>query len=451
MADEEVDKTPEDEETAETPDSQQEEQTDAAEEQQASEAEAAAAEESAETETAAAEEAPEDVTAQQVAQESAAATLISPNIGFVREIIGAGGDSLKKCYQCAQCSVVCNITPDENPFPRKEMMWAQWGLKEKLIGNADIWLCHQCADCTANCPRGAEPGRVMQAIGRLTLGHYSKPGFLARALGSPKALLALIALPLLVILVSLGAQGSFDLNAIPRGDDDGIVYRNFMNVHLIDAIYTVVFLFAAGTMVLGAYSYWKDMTRNAIGEGKTLSGGLISNIVPTVTEILSHRRFNKCETTKSRTISHMFLFYSFIGLLITTTWAAFYTNIMKMNSPYAMVDPLKIVGNTSAVAFLVGMTLILVNRFRNAEKAGIGNYYDWLLIVLIYTVGLSGVFTEVIRLANLSVYLAYPMYVLHLVSVLFLFLYAPYSKMAHMMYRAIAMVFARAAGREPAS
>ncbi|MCX7988304.1 MAG: hypothetical protein N2647_02550, partial [Thermodesulfovibrio sp.] len=44
--------------------------------------------------------------------------------------------------------------------------------------------------------------------------------------------------------------------------------------------------------------------------------------------------------------------------------------------------------------------------------------------------------------------LAYASYVTHLVFVFVLFTYAPHSKMAHMVYRATAMVFAKAAMRE---
>lgn len=45
---------------------------------------------------------------------------ISPDIGFIRELKNAGGDTLKMCYQCASYSVACPLSSEEHPFPRKE-------------------------------------------------------------------------------------------------------------------------------------------------------------------------------------------------------------------------------------------------------------------------------------------------------------------------------------------
>jgi quinone-modifying oxidoreductase subunit QmoC len=65
---------------------------------------------------------------------------------------------------------------------------------------------------------------------------------------------------------------------------------------------------------------------------------------------------------------------------------------------------------------------------------------------MIFIVALTGMLTFVFRILNYP-YLAYPTYFVHLVVVFFLLWYAPYSKFAHMFYRALALIWAKNAGR----
>lgn len=379
---------------------------------------------------------------------------IKPDLKFINSVISAGGESLKKCFQCATCSVVCNMTPDDKPFPRKEMVQAQWGMKDKLLGNPDIWICHQCSDCTAYCPRGAKPGEVLGAIRKLSIEHYSFPSFLGKMVGDSKFLILLLLVPIVLFgfiapyvaqfipVEYLEGHAPKYLNELITSSEPIVYAERMMPVPLIDTIFGAAALFAAFGFFMGITKYWKDLTA-----GKRIKGSVITAAVATITEFLAHRKFKKCEVTVDRSRSHLFTFYGFVGLAITTTWAIVYLYGMHWLSPYPLRDPMKIFGNLSALSLLIGITLIISNRLRNTEKAGAGSYYDWLFISIIAAIVGTGLLSEILRLLNVPV-LAYPVYFVHLVVVFFLFAYAPFSKMAHMVYRTTALVFAKMSGRD---
>lgn len=379
------------------------------------------------------------------------AEIIRPDLKFVKEVIKAGGRDLKKCYQCSTCTAVCNVTQDKKPFPRKEMLYAQWGLKDKLFSSPDIWLCHQCSDCTAYCPRGAKPGEVLGAIRKLAIQEHSWPEFLGKLVGSPLYLILLLAVPVIILLI--GANGNpLNPDSIPRGEDGSIVYAKFMPVNtVIDPIFIAAAAFAVVSFIMGVRKYWNTLKS---GGYEPKSRSLSSTVVNTLKEIFIHRQFAKCNVTKTRTYAHLLTFYAFLGLFITTSWAVVYLYGYEIfgiqpigifhfgESPYPLYDPVKILANISALALITGITLVVLFRLINAPKAGIGSYFDWLLITVIYIIAATGILSEVLRIMNIAG-LAYPVYFLHLTFVFFLFAYAPFSKMAHMVYRTVAMVFAR--------
>jgi quinone-modifying oxidoreductase subunit QmoC len=417
------------------------------------------AEEKVEAQAAKAEtaEAPEAQVEEVKAPEPFTGATLAPDLQFVNSIIQGGGETLKKCYQCATCSVVCNLTPNDNPFPRKEMIHAQWGMKDKLFGNPDIWLCHQCSDCTAYCPRGAKPGEVLNAVRKLSIENYSVPRFLGKAVGNPGSLVMLLAVPVVIYLGILAFLGHLNIESI-RNEAGNIAYSSLIKSYYIDGVNVPIFFFAVFSLAIGVSRYWKDMVRTT---GINPTGNISGAITGTISDILTHKRFEMCNVTKSRKLAHMLVFFSFIGLAITTSWAVLYLygyEIMHAlgktppawllgPSPYPLTDPLKWLANISAMMLMVGIFMVINNRKKNEEKAGKGGYYDWLLIYTIFAVMATGILSELFRLADLAL-LSYLIYFAHLVVVFFLFAYAPFSKMAHMLYRATAMVFAKATARD---
>lgn len=369
----------------------------------------------------------------------AEATVIKPDLDFVKGVIEGGGDSLKKCYQCATCTVVCNVTPEDHPFPRKEMVWAQWGLKEKFTGNPDVWLCHQCNDCTVHCPRGAKPGEVLGAIRKQTIKQYSSPAFLANLVSSKGLVWLLFLLPAVLLGIILSADGAFFPN------EEEIKFSYFASTLTIQAVFVPALTFGFLVGILGVMKFWADMKKAA----GVSSGNLGGSISETVNEILGHNKFKLCGASKDRFTSHFFVFYSFVLLGIATALGVLYIDILHLESPFRFGygTPVKIFGLIGAIGLLIGVLLMISNRFKNAEKVGIGSYFDWLLITIVGVIAASGILSWVTRLAGIAP-VAYTIYFIHLVFVLSLFLYLPYSKLAHMFYRSAAICFLKYSGRE---
>ena len=343
----------------------------------------------------------------------AEATVIKPDLDFINSVINSGGESLKKCYQCATCSVVCNVTPDNNPFPRKEMVWAQWGLKEKFIGNPDVWLCHQCNDCTVYCPRGAKPGEVLGAIRKQSILQYSAPSFMGKLVNNKKFMPLLFLFPAVLFAIVLSAAGTFSM---PEGD---IVFSKFFPIHIIQALFIPALAFGSIVGILGVMKFWKDMKQ----AGGAASGDLKGSVIETITDVVSHKKFKDCGVNKSRYSAHLLVFYSFVALGIATGLCVLYIDILHIESPFSFSGisdgaPVKIFGLIGAIGLLIGVFLMVINRFKNAQKVGIGSYFDWLLITIIGVVMASGILSWLTRLAGIA-NLAYPIYFIHLIFVFF--------------------------------
>jgi quinone-modifying oxidoreductase subunit QmoC len=374
------------------------------------------------------------------------ATPVRSDLAFKRDILGLGAPDLTACYQCGTCSVVCPISTPDNPFPRKEMIWVQWGLKERALGNASIWLCHQCASCTAYCPRDAKPASVMAALRDYSVTHYAMPGIVGRALADARCLPLLLGLPALVFLALLGWLGR--LGRLPEGP---VVFSKLIPIVYIEVIFIAFVAMAAAGAVAGGVRYWTAMSRQA-GED---AHGLRRALAPTLLLILRHRRFRECgsnaagarETYKGHVHrAHLVVFYGFLGLVVTTASVGIGIYAFGYLTPWPLWHPVKILGNLSGMAVLAAVLVFAYRRITDGQKAGKSTYADWLFLAILLLTTLTGFLCELLRLADLP-RLAYPMYVVHLTLIFALLVYVPYSKFAHVVYRSTAMLHAASTAR----
>ncbi len=380
-------------------------------------------------------------------------TMTKPDLDFIRKLKASGGDSVKKCFQCATCSVVCKLSPDDRPFPRKEMIWAQWGQREKLVSDPDVWLCHQCNDCSTYCPRGARPGDVLAAIRRFSVEHYAVPAFMGKLVGNPDLVLLALAIPAVLVLAAhyFSAGGQFVF--APQHDE--IHFAEFMSHMWLNVFFSAFTAMAFLGGFLGVLRLWKDLEKSRPGPAKM---GLVSAMIGTFVELVLHEKFATCGTSRGRRISHMLIFYGFAGLFVVTGIVVIMLLIAPDSYPIKFQlegntfgFAMKVAGNLFGFMLLAGSLLAIYNRLTNEDQAGKSSYFDWFFLLLVFGVGLSGLATEATRYWDIRA-AAYPVYYVHLVIIYALLVFLPYSKFAHMLYRFTALTYARQIGLyEPAA
>ena len=112
-----------------------------------------------------------------------------------------GLEDANKCFHCGNCTAVCPLSTQENPFPRKLVKYAQMGLKDKILQSPEPWLCYYCGDCSDSCPRVADPGETMMAMRRYLTSQYDWTGFSKRFYTSET--FEIIAVAIVGILIGL--------------------------------------------------------------------------------------------------------------------------------------------------------------------------------------------------------------------------------------------------------
>lgn len=379
------------------------------------------------------------------------AYLVDPDVSFIKEVIKLGGQDVKKCFQCATCSVVCPISPDTKPFPRKEMIATSWGLKDRLIGNGDIWLCHNCGDCSTRCPRGAKPGDVLAAVRAVAVSEYAVPKGVGKAVNNPAMLPILLAVPAAIILVLgllLKMVGVDWLNFSPA--HDAIWQNDYIANYLVDIIMIPTFLAAVGVFALGLKRFIADMHANALKEGKTTKEKIepvafIQALIRVIPVILKHQRFSECGENKERATAHMMVLFGFIGLFVVTACFFIAEWVLHIEGPYNQINPIKWVANLGGIALVIGSGLMIANRM--GKKDQVSSYKDWYLLALVLGLGGTGLLTEGLRLGGAVGWSAI-IYFIHLLLIWLLFAYTPFSKLAHLVYRTVAIAYQEYSGRQ---
>ncbi len=362
-----------------------------------------------------------------------------PDNDFIQDVLGLGGEDLKKCYQCAACTSACSLSTEQNGFPRKEMLMAQWGMKDRTIEDPGPWLCYYCGDCSKVCPRKANPGETMMALRRYLTSYYDWTGLSRRMYRSGIWEIGFLLLMAAVVIALFTLPHGFGFGLLARSGPAPLTHvmlDRFAPVAIAHRADQILALFLAVFLLSNAARMFFFLTR-----GRKIPVGLYFTYLPVFAlHGLTQIRWKSCgsaETTKNW-LRHLFLVTGyatmFLLVVIFLPWFQVQNNSFHWTS---------FLGYYATAVLLIATTWILIDRVRKQDEIyRYSHISDWLFPILLFLTALSGILLNVLRLMDLPM----PTYVLYTVhwaiAAPMLIVEVPFGKWAHLIYRPLAIYLA---------
>jgi len=236
-----------------------------------------------------------------------------------------------------------------------------------------------------------------------------------------------------------------------HGGHDGVIaHADFISTWFVDLVFVPLAGWILINFVLGLKRFIADIHENALLEGKTDKEDLnikkmLQALIKVVPVILRHDKFSQCSENKERETSHMMVLYAFIGLFLVTNIFFVVLYLFHIPGPYSQLNPVKWLANISGIFLVIGSGLMIKSRLSKTDQATV--YKDWYLLGLVLGLGITGLLSEMTRMAGLAG-ITYGVYLIHLVLVFNLFAFLPYSKLAHVVYRTVALTYAEYGNRK---
>jgi nitrate reductase gamma subunit len=299
----------------------------------------------------------------------------------------------------------------------------------------------------------------MAAARRFAIASYDVTGlarmmYLRPILGTVFAL-ALAAFFALVMLIGRGPQST-----------EALVLFEFIPAELIHdlGVLVMVLVFVAGLLGIARMARrigrregvgWRDVLGGRTSRART-GRALWASLGR---ESLGQMRFRKeCESEarnaawyRRRWFIHAMVMWGFLGLLLATAldYALAIVGIKETGAPVPIWYPVRLLGTVAGVMLVYGTSMMIIDRLRGASRSvARSTSADWTLLVLLWVTGVTGFALE------LALYLpeAPPwgdwVFLFHVAVAMELVLLAPVMKLAHAVYRPVAL-FYLALSREP--
>ena len=349
------------------------------------------------------------------------------------DLIREGERIMTICNSCRYCEGFCAV------FPAAEERLTFAEADMNYLAN----LCHNCTECLYACqyaPPHPFAVNVPMTLAEIRLHTYEKycwPQVLGSAfrLHGVATILGIIGLLIACIL------GATSLNAPQRLLTFGR-HADFYSViphGVLAGTFGAVFLLVTAAMTIGIARYVKDT-----GPGDlTTHHSILDGLRNALTLKFLHGAGVDCTTNEEvrspwRRWFHHLTFYGFLLCFASTMVATLYHFVLDRSAPYPLFSVPVILGTSGGIGLVVGplgLWAIRARRDRDTvdpEQKGLDHGFI-LLLVLTSATGLALLaFRDSAWMAILLI--------VHVATVLTLFLTLPYGKFVHGLYRVAALI-----------
>lgn len=374
------------------------------------------------------------------------------DINLLSDLQRYGAADVSACFSCGTCTASCPLVSNDATFPRRMIRYAQVGMRDRLLSSKELWTCYACGECSETCPTGAEPSEFMAAARRYAIADYDRTG-LARTMYTRPVVGTIIAVALaaLFALFMLAARG-------PQSSDSLDIFA-FVPEELIHdmGIVVMIIVFAAGlagivTMARAVGRAGGVTVRSVVGSRAALrrsAGALWSALA---VETLGQRRYrDDCDADalaqpwyRRRWFLHAATMWGFLGLLAATIldYGLALAGIKETGTPVPIWYPVRLLGTVAGIMLVYGTTMLIVRRYRGEERSvRYSTNADWTLLALVWITGVTGFALELALYLPTAPAWGYWVFLFHVAIAMELVLLAPFMKLAHAVYRPVALFF----------
>ncbi len=365
--------------------------------------------------------------------------LIKPDTQFIKYIKENGGEDLKKCFQCATCTSACSLSTEEYGFPRKQMLYAQWGMKKELLEDPSPWLCFYCGDCSARCPRSGNPGETMMALRRYLTTLYDWTGLsrlMYRSVFWEAGILAIMATVIVLLFTVPNNFGFGLLNQSGPAALTTVMLEKFAPVGIVDWGDRIMAALLGILLLSNAARMFSGLTRGA----KIPARFYITQFPHFIVQLLTQKRWNECSSSDSSKnwVRHLFL---------VSGYAIMFTLVVVFLPWFQIKDTsihwTSFLGYYATAVLLITTVWIISDRMRKStEMHKFSHFSDWLFPIMLFLAALSGILLHIFRVSDMPM-TTYVTYMVHMAIVVpMLFVEVPFGKWGHLLYRPLAIYVA---------